>query len=226
MAMLPDAHSVSSEPLYNIGVVSRMTGISMATLRAWERRYDFPESHRTAGGHRLYSERDITRLRWVKHRVDEGMQTAQSINALRHQEQTGHNVLTEQLLTTVTPEVIRPIQPFDASLRDEHKNYLGVVQDRLMEALIKRNIQECDEIISEAMAVVSPDALILGALAPIMANIGHLWETGKVESLPSTWRRIIYGNACSCGWSAVPRRDPGRQFYWHAALRNGMRAAC
>ena len=56
--------AINDEPLYNIGVVSRMTGISMATLRAWERRYEFPDSERTAGGHRLYSENDVLRLRW------------------------------------------------------------------------------------------------------------------------------------------------------------------
>ncbi len=38
-----DMDIVNEEPLYNIGVVSRMTGISMATLRAWERRYKFPD---------------------------------------------------------------------------------------------------------------------------------------------------------------------------------------
>ncbi len=38
-----ELEAINNEPLYNIGVVSRMTGISMATLRAWERRYEFPE---------------------------------------------------------------------------------------------------------------------------------------------------------------------------------------
>ena len=38
---LPNVRVGNAEALYNIGVVSRMTGISMATLRAWERRYDF-----------------------------------------------------------------------------------------------------------------------------------------------------------------------------------------
>jgi DNA-binding transcriptional MerR regulator len=53
MKPLPDIHQGSDEPLYNIGVVTRMTGISMATLRAWERRYEFPQAQRTSGGHRL-----------------------------------------------------------------------------------------------------------------------------------------------------------------------------
>ena len=94
MNLLPEAPStqISHEPLYNIGVVTRMTGISMATLRAWERRYDFPEASRTSGGHRLYSEHDIMCLRWVKSRIDDGMQTAQAIQALRHQETSGHNI--------------------------------------------------------------------------------------------------------------------------------------
>ena len=75
--------TVSEEPLYNIGVVARMTSIPMATLRIWERRYDFPQSSRTAGGHRLYSEKQVMQLRWVKARSDEGMQTGQAVRALQ-----------------------------------------------------------------------------------------------------------------------------------------------
>ena len=41
----------SDEPLYNIGMVARMTGIPVATLRVWERRYGFPNATRTPGGH-------------------------------------------------------------------------------------------------------------------------------------------------------------------------------
>ena len=57
---------VQDEAIYNIGVVARMTGIPAATLRIWERRYDFPECVRTEGGHRLYTRTEIDRLRWVK----------------------------------------------------------------------------------------------------------------------------------------------------------------
>ena len=71
--------------LYNIGVVSRMTNIPAATLRIWERRYGFPESERTDGGHRLYSEKEVQRLRWVKVKIDGGMQVRQVIRALRIQ---------------------------------------------------------------------------------------------------------------------------------------------
>jgi MerR family transcriptional regulator, light-induced transcriptional regulator len=40
-----------------------MLGSSPNTLRSWERRYDFPKPHRSAGGHRQYSLSEIEALR-------------------------------------------------------------------------------------------------------------------------------------------------------------------
>src|SRR5689334_10503440 len=73
-------------PLFNIGAVSRMTDIPEATLRAWERRYDFPKSARTSGGHRLYSQQEVMRLQWVKQQLDQGIQVSQAIRALQQTE--------------------------------------------------------------------------------------------------------------------------------------------
>jgi DNA-binding transcriptional MerR regulator len=42
------------------------------TLRAWERRYKLFKPQRTSGNYRLYSDRDIALLRWIKSRVDQG----------------------------------------------------------------------------------------------------------------------------------------------------------
>src|SRR5690349_9893330 len=78
--------SSDTTPLYNIGLVARMVGVPVSTLRVWERRYDFPTTTRTAGKQRLYSEREVARLRWVKARVDQGMQVSQAIKALHHQD--------------------------------------------------------------------------------------------------------------------------------------------
>src|SRR5512135_3582087 len=89
----PDKETTGAEePLFNIGVVARMTDIMEATLRVWERRYHFPKSARTAGGHRLYSQQDIMRLKWVKLRVEEGMQVSKAIQALLHTEKEGGGI--------------------------------------------------------------------------------------------------------------------------------------
>jgi MerR family transcriptional regulator, light-induced transcriptional regulator len=170
MNTLPEAPSLSgsNEPLYNIGVVTRMTGISMATLRAWERRYNYPESSRTAGGHRLYSERDVFRLRWVKERIDEGMQTAQAINALRHQEERGH--LHQE--TFPSNEVIR---------REEGKPILSHYTDLLVESLIDRQLDRSDQVLGDALASATPDDLILHVIGPAMSSIGDAWENKRIS---------------------------------------------
>jgi DNA-binding transcriptional MerR regulator len=148
MTPLPDVSVGSEEPLYNIGVVARMTGVSMATLRAWERRYKFPESERTAGGHRLYSEKDVLRLRWVKDRIDEGMQTAQAINALRHQEQNGNLTLLEILPAGITED--RP---------DRSGAHLSNYQEQLFQALLERDLGAADCVLGEVLATTSPEQL-------------------------------------------------------------------
>jgi DNA-binding transcriptional MerR regulator len=175
MTPLPDVQLGSDDPLYNIGVVARMTGISMATLRAWERRYDFPEAERTAGGHRLYSEKDVTRLKWVKARIDEGMQTAQSINALRHQEQTGHFVMTDQ-----SPFIRYEITP-EGRDTDASASFLHKYQQKLLEVLAQRHISEADDILGEALALTSPEEIILKVVGPTFTQIGELWENGEVS---------------------------------------------
>jgi MerR family transcriptional regulator, light-induced transcriptional regulator len=48
-----------------IATVSARTGLSEASLRAWEQRHGFPTPHRLAGGHRRYSEDDVRRIEAV-----------------------------------------------------------------------------------------------------------------------------------------------------------------
>jgi len=51
-----------SENHLSIGDVVRATGLGEATLRAWERRYGFPQPQREAGGHRRYAAEEVERL--------------------------------------------------------------------------------------------------------------------------------------------------------------------
>ena len=55
-----------SLPRHPIRVVARRTGLTPATIRAWERRYDAVSPSRSEGKQRLYSDRDVERLRTLK----------------------------------------------------------------------------------------------------------------------------------------------------------------
>lgn len=158
--------SASDEPLYNIGIVSRMTGIPVATLRVWERRYGFPKATRTAGGHRLCSEREVMRLRWVKARVDDGMQTGQAIRALQHMEQEGR-------FSEITPApTVRPPM-MDTSLMAFHH--------RLLELMINSDLQQADQMLGEVLTLYPVEDLILDVMAPTLQAIGEAWREGRIS---------------------------------------------
>jgi DNA-binding transcriptional MerR regulator/methylmalonyl-CoA mutase cobalamin-binding subunit len=66
-----------SEPLdevagYSIRVVERRTGLPQDTIRAWERRYGALRPTRSEGGHRLYSDADVERLRLLRLATEAG----------------------------------------------------------------------------------------------------------------------------------------------------------
>lgn len=63
---------MGAAPAYRSGVAARLAGLSVETLRVWERRYGLSETERSAHGQRLYSAEQIDRLRLLKHLVDQG----------------------------------------------------------------------------------------------------------------------------------------------------------
>ena len=59
------SNSENAHMMLSIGALSRTVGVPTSTLRTWERRYGFPVSVRTSGGHRLYAPETVETLRWV-----------------------------------------------------------------------------------------------------------------------------------------------------------------
>ncbi len=158
----------NEDPLFNIGAVSRMTDISETTLRVWERRYDFPKSARTTGGHRLYSQREVMRIQWVKQRIDEGMQISQAIRALQNAEREG-----EGLQPSLAP------QPF--ARREGEGDPLEIFHHRLFEALLQHDADKANQVLSEALAVYPLEFLILDVIGPTLHAVGEAWSEGRAN---------------------------------------------
>jgi MerR family transcriptional regulator, light-induced transcriptional regulator len=167
MTQRRDDFTPNEEPLFNIGAVSRMTDIPETTLRVWERRYDFPKSARTAGGHRLYSQQEVMRLQWVKLRIDEGMQISQAIRALQHVEREG-----DALHTPLSS------QPFPS--REGNGEPLEVFHQRLLAALIQHDIDQANQVLGEALALFPLEFLILDVIGPTFHDIGEAWSEGRI----------------------------------------------
>lgn len=64
--------TTATAPRHPIRVVAQRTGLTPATLRAWERRYQVVEPTRSEGGQRLYSDADVERLVRLRRLSDAG----------------------------------------------------------------------------------------------------------------------------------------------------------
>jgi MerR family mercuric resistance operon transcriptional regulator len=60
------AITVSRGPALTIGALSRRTGVNIETIRFYERVGILPKPPRSAGGHRIYDERQLMRLGFVR----------------------------------------------------------------------------------------------------------------------------------------------------------------
>ena len=65
-----------------ISEVARLTGLTTATLRVWQRRYGLGASRSSPGGHRRYSPQDVARLRAVQRLVGQGLPTAEAVRVV------------------------------------------------------------------------------------------------------------------------------------------------
>jgi DNA-binding transcriptional MerR regulator len=176
--MVDKVNQQLEEPLYNIGMVTRLTGIPITTLHAWERRYGFPHSSRTAGGHRLYTERDISLLRWIKSQVDSGLATHQAI-------------LKAQRLGAEEQESLS--QPRGPTRPETLLTPLPVLRERLSVALLQNELSHADQLLGEMLAFYSPEELTLNVICPLLNEIGEGWEQGRIsvaaEHLASNYLR-------------------------------------
>jgi len=173
-----DKHGLASA-LYNIGVVSQITGVPIASLHAWERRYGFPTAARTAGGHRLYSEKDIARLRWVKSQVDSGLTVSRAVVAARALEVDGCLFMPGEIQTGSRSE------PGPAAIPPQRES--------LLDALIHHDLTRADQLMGEMLAFYSPEALTLDVIGPALNAIGEAWEQERIsvatEHLASNYLR-------------------------------------
>ncbi|RUM92461.1 MAG: hypothetical protein DSZ27_02855 [Thiomicrospira sp.] len=70
----------TSDALFPIREVAKLTGVNPITLRAWERRYGLIEPVRTDSGHRLYTQNNIDTLREVVQLTQQGIPISQIKN--------------------------------------------------------------------------------------------------------------------------------------------------
>ncbi|NBU63725.1 MAG: MerR family transcriptional regulator [Chloroflexia bacterium] len=158
MAIPPSLTQLSLAPVFNTKAVALETSVPPDTFRAWERRYGVPRPERTQGGHRLYSERDIAIIRWLRDRTAEGMNISHAVmllsNVLEDEEALPAANITRGLEQLVH-ELTRTLTSFDAG-----------ASDRLL---------------SEAFSLHPFEQVLLELIQPVMVEIGERWHRGEIN---------------------------------------------
>jgi len=156
--MTADSDDRSAE--YSIKAAAEASGLSVETLRAWERRYGVIEPRRSAGGHRIYTAHDVCRLR----RLRETTACGHSIGKVAHltNDQLGH------LLTECAAELT-------------HRSASHTLVTRILRAIEAYQPQECDQAIAMAFALLPAPAVITDVLAPALHEVGSRWHRGLMS---------------------------------------------
>lgn len=203
-----DLERYSDNPIFNTKAVVQQTGVPAPTLRAWERRYDILSPERANNDYRLYSERDIATIHWLKERVDEGMSISQAIALFRHMKEEYQRLIEERSPSFYVslPEASAEEQPEGAkeqsspeieetqvqphvkewSLADaEQGNYqvifnLRTVQEQLLAAFKKFDESTASTLMASVLSIYTVEQACTDLIAPTMWQIGKMWEVGTI----------------------------------------------
>jgi methanogenic corrinoid protein MtbC1 len=165
---------------YPIRAVSRLTGIGIDTLRAWERRHGAVTPVRDDRG-RMYTDADIARLRLLRDAVEDG----HTIGRLAG--------LTDAELRRLaaTGGASTPSEAPPAPRRSNDTAAFAVALQHYDAAAI-------DQQISRLASVLPPLELLRDVLMPALAQVGEDWHRGTAsiahEHLMSSTMRNILGS--------------------------------
>jgi len=158
-------------PTFNLKVVVRETGLRPDTLRAWERRYGLPQPQRTAGGHRLYSQRDIDMFKWLVSRQNEGLSVSRAVDLWRKLEAEGQDPLQAMDHATSAPGLLAvPHLEGDTSVE---------LRRAWLSACLAFDEQRAEQVLAQAFALYPPEIACFELLQKGLAEVGAGWYRGE-----------------------------------------------
>lgn len=163
----------SSTPAFNLKVVLKETGLAADTLRAWERRYGLPAPNRTAGGHRLYSQRDIETIKWLIKRQAEGLSISRAVDMWNEQLASGADPLAESGPQAFVSAVTMPVQYHAPDTT------LDSIRTQWIQACLEFSESAAEQTLNQAFSMFPVEAVCLEVLQKGMSEIGEHWYKNR-----------------------------------------------
>lgn len=175
-----------------IGEVARRTGVAVATLRAWERRYGLLDPHRTDGGHRRYGSADLARVRRMQQLLGDGWGADAAARQARHDAlQRMADVEEREPLDTTGSLRIPTARPEPAAINHDDTVTMPVASPplpegltpaaaaivrRLVDAISAYDAASANETIDDTFARFDVAAALDHVLMPTLRVVGDGWE--------------------------------------------------
>ncbi len=164
---MPTIATFSDKPKHTIKVICAQTGVLPVTLRAWERRYNLFKPQRTSGNYRLYSDRDIALLRWIKDGVERGESISRVVREFETLRRLGR--WPEAGPTPPPAPTHEPATPPE------------IYAKQLYGALTALNEGQAADVLREAQGVFDVAVLCLNIIEPCLVEIGEAWYRGAIR---------------------------------------------
>jgi DNA-binding transcriptional MerR regulator len=148
---------------WSVGAVSERLSVAASTLRTWERRYGVGPSHRTQGGHRRYTERDIERVELVRRLVGRGVSAQDAARVAR-------NLEREDLVSALSQESTR------------EQNHIGT--DDLVDAVLAATVTSDGRRLQDIVAGLLNGSQLVDAwrdvFSPALVRMAHESSAGSL----------------------------------------------
>ncbi len=163
--------TISRKPRYNLNLILQETGLKADTIRAWERRYKLPLPARSEGGHRLYSDYDLSTLKWLVARQNEGMRISQAVNYWMDLVNSGNDPLQQDK---------PPARQVDSLVQmDDDIDTLEDLQEKWIEYCLGYDEPHAEQILSLAFAQFPLETVLTAVILPSIEKVGQLWYQGE-----------------------------------------------
>lgn len=146
---------------FTIKAVAQATGLTVETLRAWERRYEVVQPSRDGSGRRTYSATDVARLR-----------------LLRSATELGHTI--SRLAQLSEEDLAKLVADSGGHARSAVARGQTYV-DRALDAALHSDPSGVEEVLTSALALLPPNEVVNSVLVPLVREIGERWHQGQVS---------------------------------------------
>lgn len=151
--------------MYTIKQASRLTGVSEASLRAWERRYGAVVPHRNESGYRVYDEEALAAISTMRRLVDMGWSPAEAADAVRNGTVP---LVRNQAAGPDTSDGVRP------------PNTVTFTQS-FLSAAAQMDTAGIEESLDRCFALGSFEHVVDSWLFPALKALGEGWARGEID---------------------------------------------